>query len=180
MGQKWNTGERKTPKTRIGRCPKWGEDRNVNRRVIVCDQEKCTGCGLCELVCSAQKSKGFNPMKSRIRVARIEPFIDVALACRFCENARCVTSCPRKVLTQNPVTGTITVDENRCSGCCWCVEACEFGAITIHSDKKIVASCDLCDGKPLCIEFCPRKALELLTPYAISSKARKSAVKRLS
>jgi len=145
----------------------------------VCNQEKCTGCGLCELACSAKKSKSFDPKKSRIRVARIEPFIDAAVACRFCEDAPCVISCPREALTQNSTTGIISVDEDKCIGCSWCIEACEFGAVTIPSGRKIVASCDLCDGKPLCIELCPRKALELLTPNAISNKARKSAVKKL-
>jgi carbon-monoxide dehydrogenase iron sulfur subunit len=180
MGQEWCTEERKTPKTQIGKHFDEGEEGDMNRKIIVCDQEKCSGCGLCELACSVQKGKDFDPMKSRIRVARIEPFIDAALACRFCEDPPCVTSCPRKALTQNTITGAITVEENKCNGCCWCIEACEFGAITFCSSKKTVASCDLCDGKPLCIELCPRKALELLTPYAIASKARKSAVKRLS
>ncbi len=145
----------------------------------MCNQEKCTGCGLCELACSAKKSKSLDPKKSRIRVERIEPFIDAAVACQFCEDAPCVISCPREALTQNSKTGIISVDEDKCIGCSWCIEACEFRAVTIPSGKKIVAFCDLCDGQPLCIELCPRKALELLTPNAMSNKARKSAVKKL-
>ena len=145
----------------------------------MCDQSKCTGCGLCELACSAKKGMIFNPLLSRIRVARIEPFIDVAVACRFCEGASCVASCPRRALKQDSVTGIIRLDKDTCTGCSWCIEACEFGAMTIPFGKKTVASCDLCDGKPLCVEICPKKALELLTPNAISNRARKSAVERL-
>jgi Fe-S-cluster-containing hydrogenase component 2 len=132
------------------------------------------------MACSAKKSKGFNPAESRIRVARIEPFIDKTVTCRFCEDAPCVKSCPREALTQNETTGIIDIDENKCIGCSWCIEACEFGAIAIPPGKKIVVSCDLCDGQPLCVELCPRKALELLTPNGIGNKARKSAVKSLS
>jgi len=147
--------------------------------IIICDHERCTGCGICELACSATKDKNFNPLTSRIRVIRIEPYIDVALACRFCEDAPCVVACPRNALRQNETTGIIIVDEYKCIGCSWCIEACTFGAITYHANKKTVITCDLCDGKPLCIEFCTRKALELSTLEAVSNRARRSVVKEL-
>jgi len=136
-------------------------------------------CGICELVCSAMKDKNFNPLTSRIRVTRIEPYIDVALTCRFCEDAPCVSACPRDALRQNKTSGIIIVDEHKCNGCGWCIEACEFGAITFHTGKKAAITCDLCDGKPLCIEFCVRKALELSTLEALSNRARRSVVKKL-
>jgi carbon-monoxide dehydrogenase iron sulfur subunit len=151
----------------------------VSNRVIACDSDKCTGCGLCELVCSAKKNASLSPTMSRIRLARIEPFIDAALTCRLCENAPCVTCCPRNALRQDSKTGVIRIDETKCTGCRWCIEACAFGAMTIPSGKKVVFSCDLCDGRPVCVEICPRKALELLTHSAISNRARKSAVARL-
>jgi len=151
----------------------------MTTKVIVCDQEKCTGCGICELACSATKDKNFNPLASRIRVIKIDPFIDVALACRFCEDAPCVASCPRDALEQSQETGIIIVDEGKCTGCGWCIEACSFGAITFHTSKKAVIACDLCDGETFCIKFCPRKALGLSTLQAISNIARRSVVKRL-
>jgi len=153
----------------------------MTRKVIVCDQEKCTGCGICELICSATKDKNFNPRASRIRAIRIEPFIDVALACRFCEDAPCVAACPRDALRQNEATGIIVADEDKCNGCGWCIEACKFGAITFHISKKLVITCDLCEGQPqpLCVEFCTRKALTLSTLEAISNKTRRSAVEKL-
>src|SRR4030042_5572574 len=123
----------------------------------------------------ANKSRIFNPRRSLIRVARIEPFIDSAITCRLCENPSCVVACPKEALKQNATTGTISIDGTKCSGCNWCIEACEFGAITIPFGKKTVVSCDLCDGRPLCVDFCPRKALELLAPLTISNKARHSA-----
>ncbi len=147
--------------------------------VIVCDQNKCTACGICELICSATKDKSFNPNSSRIRVIRIEPFIDVALACRFCEDAPCVAACPRDALEQSQGSGIIMVDADKCNGCGWCIEACQFGAITFHTSKKAVITCDLCDGEALCIEFCPRKALKLSTLQALSDEARISAARKL-
>jgi Fe-S-cluster-containing hydrogenase component 2 len=152
---------------------------HMTSKIIICDQEKCTGCGICELVCSATKDKNFNPLASRIRVIKIDPFIDVALACRFCEDAPCVAACPRDALEQSQETGIIMVDEEKCNGCGWCIEACEFGAITFHTRKKTVITCDLCDGEALCFEFCPRKALRLSTLQALSGRVRRSVVEKL-
>lgn len=41
--------------------------------------------------------------------------------------------------------------------------ACEYGAIAIHPDKKSILICDLCEGEPKCLEWCPENALDLLT-----------------
>jgi len=147
------------------------------RKHIIADPEKCTGCGVCELVCAASKEKVFNPRLSRIKVVTIgEISVDTAIACRFCEKARCVKCCPRNALSQDEDTGILMVDETRCDGCGWCVEVCEFGALTLHIDKKVPIACDLCGGDPLCVKFCARNALELASLEEISEKVRKSVI----
>lgn len=151
----------------------------MQRRFIVSDPEECTGCRICELVCSAVKEKGFNPLLSRIRTVRIAPLMNMAIACRLCEDPKCVKGCPRKALKINVETGIIMVDEERCDGCAWCMEACEFGAIILHKDKKIATVCDLCGLDPQCVTFCPKEALTLMTPEEIGQKMRKRAVKKL-
>jgi len=150
-------------------------------RFVVSNPEKCVGCQLCEYVCSAVKEKSFNPMLSRIRVVRIDPVVSMSIACRLCEDPTCVVSCPRKALTANQETGVIIVDEDKCNGCGWCIEACEFGAIFLHSGKKIVFACDLCaiEKEPKCVKFCPKDALEFMTVEEVAQKARKKAVKKL-
>jgi len=151
----------------------------VQRKFIVCDPEKCTGCGICELVCSAEKEKGFNPLLSRIRTVRVKPFINMSIACRLCEDPKCVKSCPRKALRIDEKTGIIVVDEDECDGCCWCIQACEFGAITLHMQKKNVFACDLCGLDPKCIYYCPKEALELMTPEEVGQRMRKKAASKL-
>ena len=103
-----------------------------------------------------------NPIRSRIRVVRMTPLFNFALACRFCEDAKCVTACPEDALSQSEKTGIIMVKEKKCKGCDWCIQACPHGGITIHSDTGIAVACDLCDGEPKCIEFCPEEALDLV------------------
>lgn len=149
------------------------------RKFIVADPEKCTGCRICEMVCSAEKKREFNPLLSMIRTVQLSPVVITSLACRLCENPTCVRSCPRKALSVDEETGVILVDEGRCSGCGWCIEACEFGALVLHPESKVVIVCDLCGGEPKCVEFCPKDALELRTTEEVSQRIRGEAVRKL-
>ena len=147
------------------------------RKIISATAEKCVGCGICEIVCSAEKEKAFNPKIGRIRWVRIQPIIDTALTCRLCETPPCVRSCPRDALIQQE-NGVIEVDETKCTGCGWCIQACDFGAIVTHPIKKVVI-CDLCNGDPVCVKYCPKDALELTNLGSISGNSRKARVKEL-
>jgi carbon-monoxide dehydrogenase iron sulfur subunit len=126
-----------------------------------------------------EHEKTFNPIKSRIRVVRLNPFVNLAVACRLCEDAPCVVACPRDALSQSEERGTITVDEDKCDGCGWCIEACDYGAIQLHPERKVAYVCNLCDGEPKCVEWCPEEALDFTTKDILSQKARITAVKKL-
>jgi carbon-monoxide dehydrogenase iron sulfur subunit len=143
------------------------------------DPSKCVGCCVCEYVCSMEHEKAYNPTKSRIRVVRLNPFVNVAIACRLCEDPQCVIACPREALLQSEETGVIMVDEKMCNGCAWCVEACDFGAIQLHQESRVAFVCDLCDGEPQCVEWCPEEALDFITEDVLAQKARISATKKL-
>ena len=126
-----------------------------------------------------EHEKTYNPTKSRIRVVRLNPFINLAIACRLCEDPQCVIACPREALSQSEETGVIMVDEEMCNGCAWCVEACDFGAIQLHPESRVAFVCDLCDGEPKCVEWCPEEALDFITGEVLAQKARISTVKKL-
>ena len=153
----------------------------IGTKHIVCDPVKCTGCRICEYACSVTKTGTFDPSLSRIRVVRIEPITMTAIACRLCEDAPCVLACPRNALTQT-ANGTIAVDANKCDGCGWCAEACDFGAIVLNPKLHLAEMCDLCadreDG-PRCVEFCPKEALSLSTPEQVRQQTRREVVARL-
>jgi len=66
--------------------------------------DKCTGCKLCELACSAVKTGHFNPRESRIKVALIDiPEIPVPVledSCDYCfGNPVCVRFCVPQAIT---------------------------------------------------------------------------------
>jgi carbon-monoxide dehydrogenase iron sulfur subunit len=135
-----------------------------SRKFVSVDPSKCTGCGICEYACAIEKEESLgNPLCSRIRVIRMTPLFNFALACRACEDAPCVKACPEKALEQSEKTGVIIVKDKQCKGCDWCVQACPHGGIMIHSETGKAVACDLCNGEPQCVEFCPEEALELVS-----------------
>src|SRR4030043_1927590 len=152
----------------------------TERKFVSVDPSKCTGCGICEYACTLEKGETvWNPLRSRIRVIRMTPLFNFALACRFCEDAQCVKACPEKALVQSEKTGVLMVKEKQCKGCDWCVQACEHGGITIHSDTGKPIACNLCEGEPKCIESCPEEALEIVESDEAAEKRFNDALANL-
>ena len=151
-----------------------------SREFVAVDPSKCSGCGICESVCSLEKSEGkWDPLMSRIRVLRLKHVLNVAMACRFCEDARCVTACPEKALSQSEANGVLVVDERKCKGCDWCIQACPHGGIALHPDTRSVVACDLCGGEPKCVDSCPEEALELVSDDDAAEKKWNAAIEKL-
>jgi carbon-monoxide dehydrogenase iron sulfur subunit len=151
-----------------------------SRKFVSVNPNKCTGCGICEYACTLEKEENnLNPLLSRIRVVRMKPLFNFALACRFCEDAKCVTACPEDALSQAEETGIIMVKEKQCKGCDWCIQACPHGGITIHPETGKAVTCDLCNGEPKCIEFCPEEALELVCTDEEAEKRFSEALEKL-
>jgi carbon-monoxide dehydrogenase iron sulfur subunit len=151
-----------------------------SRKFVSVDPSKCTGCGICEYTCALEKDEAlWNPIKSRIRVVRMTPLFNFALACRFCEDAKCVTACPEDALSQCEKTGILMVKDKKCKGCDWCIQACPHGGITLHLDTGKAIACDLCDGEPKCVEFCPEEALELVSTDIEAEERFNGALEKL-
>ena len=129
---------------------------------IECSSDKCVGCDICEYACSFEKEGVFNPLKSRIRSVRVNVTFNSAVTCKACINAPCVAACPEEALSQSIQTGTISVDETKCKGCDWCIEACQYGALTLHPTSRKPQICDTCQGDPKCVTACPENALSLV------------------
>jgi TPP-dependent indolepyruvate ferredoxin oxidoreductase alpha subunit len=131
---------------------------NSLSQFVDCDPDRCIGCNICEYICSLEKEKTFNPVKSRIRTVRLDPLNNIAVACRTCKDAPCVAACPKDALRQTE-SGVIKVDEEKCDGCGWCIGPCEYGAITLHPETRKAMLCDTCEGAPECVQWCPEGAL---------------------
>lgn len=152
----------------------------TQRKFVSVDPSKCTGCGICEYACSIEKGEAaMNPLRSRIRVVRMKPLFNVALACRACEDAKCVTACPEKALSQAEKTGIIMVSDKKCKGCDWCVQACPHGGIAINAESGKAIACNLCEGDPKCIQACPEEALDIVESDEAADKHFNDALDKL-
>ena len=84
--------------------------------VLIVDSGKCTGCRVCELVCSMAKQKEYNPRKSFIRVLRNREMdvnvVALSIRCDYC--GKCIEWCPTKALIfASSEDAAITRKENK-------------------------------------------------------------------
>lgn len=132
---------------------------NQTKMILICDLKKCTGCRICEYVCSFEKEKNFDLTKSRIKVVNRDPTLVGAFTCSLCNNATCVKACPTGALSRLE-NREIVLDKDKCVRCGWCIYACDMGGIFYDSSNHIPIVCDLCGEQPKCAEICPEEALK--------------------
>jgi carbon-monoxide dehydrogenase iron sulfur subunit len=118
-------------------------------KIIGVHRERCTGCKTCELYCGAERgSEGKTLLaavqekpvpRSRVRVEGRES-VCFPLQCRHC------------------------LREEFCIGCWTCTAFCPYGVIYPCPERKVAMKCDRClyMEKPVCVDVCPTRALELV------------------
>lgn len=130
-------------------------------KVLMIDLDQCGGCRTCELICSWKHNLGVvRPSGSRIRVLRDEKLgINVPVACQHCEKPVCKDVCPVDAIGRDGKTGAVEINQDVCIGCRYCMMMCPFGAIGMDSLTRVMIKCDLCQGNPKCVQWCPREAI---------------------
>jgi anaerobic carbon-monoxide dehydrogenase iron sulfur subunit len=150
-------------------------------KVLVTDYEKCTGCRICELVCSVKHEGVSNPSRSRIKVIKWESEGRyVPMSCQQCESAPCLLICPVKAISREESLNRVKVDYDVCIGCRMCVAICPFGAMGFDVLAKKVMKCDLCDGDPQCARFCDVHAVSYLDANEQSVKKKRTVADKFS
>jgi len=119
--------------------------------------ENCSGCMVCEIVCSMKHWNIINPKKSGIRIEKKSVTEDIPHVCSHGKecNLECVDACKFDAMKVND--GIVYVDYENCVGCGACERACPLNAVWIF-DKKAY-KCALCGGEPQCVKFCSQNAL---------------------
>ena len=75
----------------------------------------------------------------------------------------------------------VIIREDLCIGCWTCTAFCPYGVIYPSPERKIAIKCDRClyMEKPVCVDVCPTKALEVVElERDRGAAAAKNAVKR--
>src|SRR5690625_2020578 len=102
---------------------KWG---------MVIDLRKCVGCDSCTVACKAENRTPPGISYNVVLEEEIGEFTHVAkvnlpMPCMHCDNPPCVQVCPVRATFKLP-NGIVTIDNDRCIGCRYCIVACPYGA----------------------------------------------------
>lgn len=129
-------------------------------KALTFDPKKCVACKTCEVACSLARTGRCNTSQARIDVVTFdEEGFYCPTACFQCKEAWCVKVCPASAIWIDDDLGARVVDEKKCVGCRMCTLACPFGNIFVSPEGK-AKKCDLCDGDPKCVKFCPTQAIK--------------------
>jgi carbon-monoxide dehydrogenase iron sulfur subunit len=149
------------------------------KKVILIDPEKCTGCRICEIVCSLTKEGVVNPTKARIQIVKVESAsLSIPVVCQQCYDAPCIAVCPVGALSRGGTSEIVNHDRGLCIGCKSCAVVCPFGAIGIDTEAEKVFKCDLCGGQPTCVKFCETQALEFVEASTLSLKQKRKGISK--
>src|SRR5690606_6740457 len=79
--------------------------------------------------------------------------------CNHCDEPPCVPVCPVQATFQRE-DGVVLVDNERCVGCGYCVQACPYDARFINHETQTADKCTFCEHRlevgllPACVESC--------------------------
>ncbi|HVN23659.1 MAG TPA: hypothetical protein VMT71_06790 [Syntrophorhabdales bacterium] len=119
---------------------------------IKVEKEKCSGCHLCEMVCSLFHLGVLNIEKSAIRIEKddLGTSLNTPVVCRQCKKMKCLAG---ENIDEPSEKKKFLWDKQR-------VKACPFKALP--SFQETAYHCDLCGGDPQCTKVCTPAAIFLV------------------
>jgi Fe-S-cluster-containing dehydrogenase component len=157
--------------------------------LVIADPVVCVGCGRCELACTEFNFGKASPSLSRIQVDRNMNYgpqgatawheghgnlgdgLIVQDLCMQCPHpVPCATICPENAIIVTPVHKARSIDPKKCTGCRVCLRACPWEMISYDPDTRKATKCNLCQGKPKCVEACPAGSLRYVSWRDLTEK----------
>jgi Fe-S-cluster-containing dehydrogenase component len=158
---------------------------------FVVDTTRCIGCGACVRACRIENDVPdhfFRTWVERYEIEedgtvhvdspngaiesfksdRLEPghaakAFFVPKLCNHCRASACTQVCPVGATFESP-DGVVLIDQDRCIGCGYCVQACPYGCRYIDHDRGVADKCTHCYHRlhrglePACVTACPCEA----------------------
>ena len=127
------------------------------KRIVKCikiDVKKCTGCGVCEVICSSShaqpKYSSSNAGRSRIRVIR-DPIRDIFVPVYAGEYTKAACAGRSKYI----------IEGGEYDECTFCGASCPSRDLFKEPDSGLPLKCDMCEGEeePQCVKWCLVDAL---------------------
>jgi len=111
--------------------PKPGQTKGVKWGMVI-DLQKCVGCDSCTVACKAENRTPPGISYNVVLEKEIGEFphmakVNLPMPCMHCDNPPCVQVCPVRA-TFKLDNGIVTIDNDRCIGCRYCIVACPYGA----------------------------------------------------
>lgn len=81
--------------------------------------------------------------------------------CNHCTHPACLDACPRAAITKRDEDGIVLVDQDRCHGYRFCVEACPYKKVFFDPERQVANKCIFCMPRveegvaPACARQCP-------------------------
>ena len=154
----------------------------MNRLLV--NSSICSGCRICEMVCSYHHEGKFSSNLSRVTVIKIDKIgMDYPLLCRQCPECQPEIICSTGSFSRGE-NGIVNVQEKECIECNECIQACPFNAISFNSVENVAEKCNLCSHridsglKPFCVECCPTKAITFGNTENPNSQASKLLLRK--
>lgn len=152
-------------------------------KIIGIQMDRCTGCKTCELFCAAERGSEGKTLAAAVKEKplpqariRVEGSGTTAfpLQCRQCASAPCIDACLAGALVRDGESSIVLVKEERCIGCWTCTAFCPYGVIYPSWERKVALKCDRClyMERPVCVEVCPTKALNLVDTEGMEGLSR--------
>lgn len=149
----------------INQQPPRREGDASKRYGMLIDLEKCIGCQACTMSCNIENETPIGQF--RTTVDQYEFFdaqnnvtnVMLPRLCNHCDNAPCIPVCPVEATFQRE-DGIVVIDNERCVGCAYCVQACPYNARFINEETNTADKCTFCEHRledgllPACVESC--------------------------
>ncbi|WP_343219258.1 4Fe-4S dicluster domain-containing protein, partial [Escherichia coli] len=114
--------------------PERHEGSQQHRYAMLVDLRRCIGCQACTVSCAIENQTPQGEFRTlvnqyQVQIEGQQSVTNVLLPrlCNHCDNPPCVPVCPVQATFQRE-DGIVVVDNTRCVGCAYCVQACPYDA----------------------------------------------------